>query len=97
MRRYLQTLHSQFRTPRVCLSQILPLALRDSTLFLIKDSSIQVPFDQGKLHVPIHALPWPSDRKMRVSVNNFGIGGSNAHVRFTTLFSLNRIESLTCS
>lgn len=26
-------------------------------------------------------LPWPDDRDERVSVNSFGIGGSNAHVR----------------
>ncbi|KAL4904000.1 thiolase-like protein [Aspergillus multicolor] len=32
------------------------------------------------LRVPTKALPWPSERAARVSVNSFGIGGSNVHV-----------------
>jgi acyl transferase domain-containing protein len=41
-----------------------------------------VPFEKGKLRVPEELLPWPQDREERVSVNSFGIGGSNAHVSF---------------
>lgn len=37
----------------------------------------KIPWDQ--LRVPTEPLPWPADRKERVSVNSFGIGGSNAH------------------
>ena len=40
----------------------------------------EVPFKEGNLRVPVEPTPWPSDRKKRVSVNCFGIGGSNAHV-----------------
>ncbi|PYI02487.1 polyketide synthase [Aspergillus sclerotiicarbonarius CBS 121057] len=40
----------------------------------------QIPFDTGKLRVPVQVEPWPSDRAERVSVNSFGIGGVNAHV-----------------
>ena len=40
-----------------------------------------VPFLSTRLHVPVEALPWPEKRE-RVSVNSFGIGGANAHVRF---------------
>ncbi|OJZ82952.1 hypothetical protein ASPFODRAFT_210761 [Aspergillus luchuensis CBS 106.47] len=40
----------------------------------------QIPFQQGKLEVPIDTVPWPEDREARVSVNSFGIGGANAHV-----------------
>lgn len=40
-----------------------------------------VQFEKGKLEVPIDTLPWPEDREARVSVNSFGIGGANAHVR----------------
>lgn len=40
----------------------------------------QVPFQKGRLTVPTEPIPWPSDRKERVSVNGFGIGGANAHV-----------------
>ncbi|KEY68600.1 hypothetical protein S7711_05782 [Stachybotrys chartarum IBT 7711] len=38
----------------------------------------KIPWDQ--LRVPTEPLEWPSDRLERVSVNSFGIGGSNAHV-----------------
>ncbi|KAB8279532.1 ketoacyl-synt-domain-containing protein [Aspergillus minisclerotigenes] len=40
----------------------------------------QIPFEEAKLQVPITQVPWPRDRKLRVSVNCFGIGGANAHV-----------------
>lgn len=40
----------------------------------------KVPFEVGKLEVPIDTLPWPEDKEARVSVNSFGIGGANAHV-----------------
>lgn len=40
----------------------------------------KVPFEVGKLEVPIDILPWPEDKEARVSVNSFGIGGANAHV-----------------
>ncbi|KAF9889692.1 hypothetical protein FE257_006998 [Aspergillus nanangensis] len=37
-------------------------------------------FAEAKLQVPIDTLPWPKDRKERVSINCFGVGGTNAHV-----------------
>ncbi|KAI2846207.1 hypothetical protein CBS11852_1459 [Aspergillus niger] len=40
----------------------------------------KIPFQEGRLAVPTEPIPWPSDRKERVSVNGFGIGGANAHV-----------------
>ncbi|RAK94202.1 ketoacyl-synt-domain-containing protein [Aspergillus costaricaensis CBS 115574] len=40
----------------------------------------KIPFQKGRLTVPTEPIPWPSDRKERVSVNGFGIGGANAHV-----------------
>ncbi|KAJ5631672.1 fatty acid synthase S-acetyltransferase [Penicillium longicatenatum] len=40
----------------------------------------EVPFKEANLHVAKELLPWPEDRDERVSVNSFGIGGSNAHV-----------------
>ncbi|GLA78477.1 type I Iterative Polyketide synthase (PKS) [Aspergillus tubingensis] len=39
-----------------------------------------IPFDEAGLTVPVDILPWPADRKERVSVNCFGVGGTNAHV-----------------
>ncbi|KAF7556645.1 hypothetical protein G7Z17_g1284 [Cylindrodendrum hubeiense] len=41
-----------------------------------------IPFKKGNLRVTDELLPWPQDREERVSVNSFGIGGSNAHVSF---------------
>ncbi|KAI3017033.1 hypothetical protein CBS147482_2834 [Aspergillus niger] len=40
----------------------------------------KIPFQEGRLAVPTEPISWPSDRKERVSVNGFGIGGANAHV-----------------
>ena len=40
----------------------------------------EVPFREASLIVPTTPIPWPTDRKERVSVNSFGLGGSNAHV-----------------
>ncbi|KAL3253036.1 hypothetical protein ABHI18_009756 [Aspergillus niger] len=37
-------------------------------------------FEEAGLTVPVDVLPWPADRKERVSVNCFGVGGTNAHV-----------------
>ncbi|KAJ5768714.1 Acyl transferase/acyl hydrolase/lysophospholipase [Penicillium odoratum] len=38
-----------------------------------------IPWESG-LSVPTEAMPWPNSRKERISVNSFGIGGTNAHV-----------------
>ncbi|RDA88606.1 hypothetical protein CP532_5867 [Ophiocordyceps camponoti-leonardi (nom. inval.)] len=40
----------------------------------------KIPFKKGKLQVPLEPISWPKDRHARISVNSFGIGGSNAHV-----------------
>ncbi|KKY39789.1 putative polyketide synthase [Diaporthe ampelina] len=39
-----------------------------------------IPFGERRLVVPLEPTPWPESRSERVSVNSFGIGGSNAHV-----------------
>ncbi|EFQ25774.1 KR domain-containing protein [Colletotrichum graminicola M1.001] len=39
-----------------------------------------IPWADARLQVPVDALPWPTGRRKRVSVNSFGVGGSNAHV-----------------
>ncbi|EPE28701.1 Thiolase-like protein [Glarea lozoyensis ATCC 20868] len=41
--------------------------------------SPKIPWKTGKLQVPTEPLPWPEDRRERISVNSFGIGGSNVH------------------
>jgi 3-oxoacyl-(acyl-carrier-protein) synthase len=45
------------------------------------DMDTVVPWKEAKLTVPTEPLKWPADRLERVSINSFGIGGSNAHVR----------------
>lgn len=47
-----------------------------------------VPFKKCKLTVPTEPLPWPTDRDELVGVNSFGIGGSNAHVSFSSVIFL---------
>ncbi|GKZ27195.1 type I Iterative Polyketide synthase (PKS), partial [Aspergillus brasiliensis] len=39
-----------------------------------------IPWDSCGLSVPTEPMPWPEGRNERISVNSFGIGGTNAHV-----------------
>lgn len=49
----------------------------------------RIPFKERKLTVPIEPTPFPTDRHERVSVNSFGLGGSNAHVIVDSAASFN--------
>ncbi|PYI00202.1 polyketide synthase [Aspergillus ellipticus CBS 707.79] len=40
----------------------------------------KIPFEACKLTVPVEPMPWPESRWERVSINSFGVGGSNAHL-----------------
>ena len=40
----------------------------------------KIPFAEKNLQVALEPVAWPKDRAERVSVNSFGIGGTNAHV-----------------
>ncbi|KAJ5553185.1 hypothetical protein N7494_002563 [Penicillium frequentans] len=40
----------------------------------------KIPFEEGKLTVPVEPMSWPEGKAERVSVNCFGIGGTNVHV-----------------
>ncbi|RHZ73806.1 hypothetical protein CDV55_100878 [Aspergillus turcosus] len=40
----------------------------------------KISLDNLKLKIPLSLEPWPSNALQRVSVNNFGYGGANAHV-----------------
>lgn len=49
----------------------------------------KIPFQERKLTVPVEPTPFPEDRHERVSVNSFGLGGSNAHVIVDSARSFN--------
>ncbi|KAE8143385.1 putative polyketide synthase [Aspergillus pseudotamarii] len=40
----------------------------------------EISFKENGLVVPVEPMDWPAGRRRRVSVNAFGIGGTNAHV-----------------
>ncbi|KAI0150274.1 ketoacyl-synt-domain-containing protein [Xylariaceae sp. FL1272] len=44
-----------------------------------KQPNEKIPFKEWHLKVPISQRPWPKNKKY-VSINNFGFGGTNAHV-----------------
>ncbi|KAI5920277.1 hypothetical protein F4810DRAFT_438322 [Camillea tinctor] len=44
-----------------------------------KHPNEKIPFKAWNLKVPINQRPWPKNKKY-ISVNNFGFGGTNAHV-----------------
>ncbi|KAI1098293.1 putative polyketide synthase [Jackrogersella minutella] len=39
-----------------------------------------IPFKEYNLTVPVEPTAWPEGRTERISINNFGVGGANAHV-----------------
>ncbi|KAK4498761.1 hypothetical protein PRZ48_009271 [Zasmidium cellare] len=52
-------------------------AIPPSIKYLPRNRNIR--WETGKLTLAEKSLPWPQDRRERVSVNSFGLGGSNAH------------------
>ncbi|CAI7576810.1 unnamed protein product [Penicillium palitans] len=45
-----------------------------------KEPNLNIQWDEYGLAVPTEPMPWPEARSERISVNSFGIGGTNAHV-----------------
>ncbi|RDA91558.1 hypothetical protein CP533_4349 [Ophiocordyceps camponoti-saundersi (nom. inval.)] len=45
----------------------------------------KIPFEKSNLHVPVETEDWPEDRAERISINGFGVGGTNAHVILESL------------
>ncbi|KXL46852.1 MAG: hypothetical protein FE78DRAFT_30538 [Acidomyces sp. 'richmondensis'] len=39
----------------------------------------KIPAKRWNLHFPVEPLPWPTEGLRRISVNSFGVGGTNAH------------------
>ncbi|GKZ77685.1 type I Iterative Polyketide synthase (PKS) [Aspergillus niger] len=61
------------------------------------DPNPSIPFQEGKLVVPLQATPWPGNRRKRISINSFGIGGANVHVTPTDFEGWNHCRLLTFS
>ena len=58
------------------------LALENSTIppnIKFSRPNPAIPFESAKMTVPTEPKPWPDGRLERVSVNSFGVGGTNAH------------------
>ncbi|POR37432.1 Polyketide synthase [Tolypocladium paradoxum] len=59
------------------------LALENRTIppnIKFNEPNPEIPWDSCGLSVPTEPVPWPESRHERISVNSFGIGGTNAHV-----------------
>ncbi|KAI2691625.1 hypothetical protein LCP963914a_1826 [Penicillium roqueforti] len=59
------------------------LALENRTIppnIKFKERNPNIQWDEYGLAVPTDPMPWPEARSERISVNSFGIGGTNAHV-----------------
>lgn len=44
-----------------------------------KNGNPSIPLHQWHLEVPTTLTPWPQDKLLRASINNFGYGGTNGH------------------
>ncbi|KAJ5583788.1 hypothetical protein N7450_006452 [Penicillium hetheringtonii] len=53
----------------------------------------RIPWEENRLRVPTKLTAWPKNRKERISVSNFGIGGTNAHVIVDSSSSLRRTST----
>jgi acyl transferase domain-containing protein/phospholipid N-methyltransferase len=53
----------------------------------------QIPFKERKLTVPVEPVPWPESKHERISVNSFGMGGTNAHAIIDSARSFNLTTS----
>jgi acyl transferase domain-containing protein len=45
-----------------------------------KTPNPKIPLQEWNLAVPTALTPWPEDKPLRTSINNFGYGGANSHV-----------------
>ncbi|KAK6956533.1 hypothetical protein Daesc_001811 [Daldinia eschscholtzii] len=59
------------------------LALQHKTIppnIKFNTPNAKIPFTEKRLKVPTAPTPFPANKAERISVNSFGIGGSNAHI-----------------
>ncbi|KAJ5503012.1 Acyl transferase/acyl hydrolase/lysophospholipase [Penicillium fimorum] len=63
--------------------------------FDMKQTNPSIPAADLDIAFPTEALPWPSSGLRRVSVNSFGIGGTNAHCILDDAYHYLKDRSLT--
>ncbi|KAE8150558.1 hypothetical protein BDV25DRAFT_172048 [Aspergillus avenaceus] len=51
--------------------------------------------DRCNIQIPTQPIPWPTDGLRRISINSFGVGGSNAHVILDDAFHYLQAHSLS--
>ncbi|CAI7640288.1 unnamed protein product [Penicillium glandicola] len=64
--------------------------------FDMKQTNPSIPAADWDIAFPTEALPWPSSGLRRVSVNSFGIGGTNAHCILDDAYHYLNDRRLTC-
>ncbi|KAI1101771.1 hypothetical protein F4804DRAFT_334979 [Jackrogersella minutella] len=73
------------------------LALENKTIppnIKFSSPNPKIPFIEKRLTVPTAPTPFPSNKAERVSVNSFGIGGSNAHVILESFPTSNGVRGI---
>lgn len=61
---------------------------------LYSEPNPAIHFDDWNMAVPTKLMPWPATKVKRMSVNGFGIGGTNGHVVLEAFDSVQRPTSL---
>ncbi|KXG54652.1 Acyl transferase/acyl hydrolase/lysophospholipase [Penicillium griseofulvum] len=65
--------------------------------FDMKQTNPSIPAADLDVAFPTEALPWPSSGLRRVSVNSFGIGGTNAHCILDDAYHYLKDRHLSCA
>jgi acyl transferase domain-containing protein/NADPH:quinone reductase-like Zn-dependent oxidoreductase/SAM-dependent methyltransferase len=57
----------------------------------------KIPVKKWNIKFPLENTPWPTDGVRRISVNSFGVGGTNAHVVIDDAYSYLASRSISAS
>ncbi|KAI0973453.1 putative polyketide synthase [Xylaria arbuscula] len=62
-----------------------------------KTPNPKIPWDEARLTVPTEPTTWPEGRPERISINSYGIGGSNVHIILDSAasFGLSDVEQIS--